>query len=223
MNLTPLCRQLNHDFVAPALLQQALTHRSYASRNNERLEFLGDSILNCAIAAKLFDDYPRLAEGDLSRARASLVREQTLADIATRLGLGEYIQLGEGELKSGGFRRPSILADALEAVFGAIYLDAGFDRTKQVILDLYAPLLQELDPKKLDKDPKTRLQEYLQGRKVSLPMYEVINVSGEAHDQEFEVECVIPEFEVRAKGAGHSRRRAEQNAAVAAYDQVCKT
>lgn len=223
MNLTPLCRQLGHDFSAPALLQQALTHRSHASRNNERLEFLGDSILNCAIAAKLFDDYPRLAEGDLSRARASLVREQTLADIAARLKLGDYILLGEGELKSGGFRRPSILADALEAIFGAIYLDAGFERVKQVILMLYAPLLQVMDPKKLDKDPKTRLQEYLQGHKASLPMYEVINVSGEAHDQEFEVDCIIPEFDVRTRGVGHSRRRAEQNAAVAAYDQVCRT
>jgi ribonuclease-3 len=222
MNLTPLCRQLDHDFATPALLQQALTHRSFASRNNERLEFLGDSILNCAIAARLFEDYPRLAEGDLSRARASLVKEQTLAEISARLKLGDYIQLGEGELKSGGFRRPSILADALEAIFGAIYLDAGFDRVKQVILALYAPLLQELDPKNLDKDPKTRLQEYLQGRKASLPLYEVINVSGEAHDQEFEVECAIPEFGVRAKGVGHSRRRAEQNAAIAAYDQVCK-
>lgn len=223
MNLSPLCRQLGHDFSTPALLQQALTHRSYASRNNERLEFLGDSILNCAIAAKLFDDYPRLAEGDLSRARASLVREQTLADIAARLKLGDYIQLGEGELKSGGFRRPSILADALEAIIGAIYLDAGFEPTKQVILALYEPLLQAMDPKKLDKDPKTRLQEYLQGHKASLPVYEVINVSGEAHDQEFEVDCVIPEFEVRTRGVGHSRRRAEQNAAVAAYEQVCKT
>jgi len=212
-----LCRQLGHDFARPELLRQALTHRSHGSPNNERLEFLGDSILNCAIAARLYQSYPRLPEGDLSRMRAALVKEQTLAEIAFRLKLGDILMLGEGELKSGGFRRPSILADALEAIIGAVYLDAGFVAAEQMVLALYEPLLQNLDPKTIAKDPKTQLQEYLQSRKLPLPQYEVLAIRGEAHEQEFEVECIIPGLNIRSLGEGHSRRSAEQNAAIAAY------
>lgn len=212
-----LCRQLGHDFARPELLRQALTHRSHGSPNNERLEFLGDSILNCAIAARLYQTYPRLPEGDLSRMRAAMVKEQTLAEIASGLKLGDILMLGEGELKSGGFRRPSILADALEAIIGAVYLDAGFVAAERMILALYEPLLQNLDPKTIAKDPKTQLQEYLQSRKLPLPQYEVLLIRGEAHEQEFEVECIIPGLNIRSLGEGHSRRSAEQNAAIAAY------
>jgi len=212
-----LCRQLGHDFARPELLRQALTHRSHGSPNNERLEFLGDSVLNCAIAARLYQTYPRLPEGDLSRMRAALVKEQTLAEIASGLKLGDILMLGEGELKSGGFRRPSILADALEAIIGAVYLDAGFIAAERMILALYEPLLQNLDPKTIAKDPKTQLQEYLQSRKLPLPQYEVLVIRGEAHEQEFEVECIIPGLNIRSLGEGHSRRSAEQNAAIAAY------
>lgn len=217
MKYRALCRQLGHEFARPELLRQALTHRSYGSPNNERLEFLGDSILNCVIAARLYLAFPRLPEGDLSRMRAALVKEQTLADIAVRLMLGNILMLGEGELKSGGFRRPSILADALEAVLGAVYLDAGFVAAEKVILALYDPLLQDLDPKTIAKDPKTQLQEYLQSRKLPLPQYEVLAIRGEAHEQAFEVECIIPGLNIRSLGEGHSRRSAEQNAAIAAY------
>lgn len=220
MNDRLLCRQLGHQFVRPELLRQALTHRSYGSPNNERLEFLGDSVLNCTIASRLYQAFPRLPEGDLSRMRAALVKEQTLAEIAVQLKLGDYLMLGEGELKSGGFRRPSILADALEAIIGAVYLDAGFVVAEQMIASLYEPLLQNLDPKTITKDPKTQLQEYLQSRKMPLPLYEVVAIRGEAHEQEFEVECVIPGLDVRSQGEGHSRRSAEQNAAIAAYQTV---
>lgn len=220
MNLKLISRHLGYDFLSPGLLQQAFTHRSYGAPNNERLEFLGDSVLNCAIATKLYRQFPRLAEGDLSRLRASLVKEQTLAEIGVKLNLGDYLLLGEGELKSGGFRRPSILADALEAVIGAVYLDGGFDRAETVIATLFASLLQDIDPKAVAKDPKTRLQEYLQSRKLGLPQYEVVTVKGEAHEQEFEVECIIAGLGIRSFGAGHSRRSAEQSAAVSAYKQA---
>ena len=216
MKRQTLCRLLGRDFTRPELLHQALTHRSFGSPNNERLEFLGDSILNCVIAARLYQLYPKLPEGDLSRMRAALVKEQTLAEIAGQLNLGDHLMLGEGELKSGGFRRPSILADALEAIIGAAYLDAGFTAAEAMILALYASLLQELDPKKISKDPKTQLQEYLQGCKHALPQYEVVAIRGEAHEQEFEVECMIPSLDIRTIGVGHSRRSAEQNAAIAA-------
>jgi ribonuclease-3 len=217
MKRQALCRLLGRDFSRPELLQQALTHRSYGSPNNERLEFLGDSILNCVIAARLYQLYPRLPEGDLSRMRAALVKEQTLAEIAGRLKLGDHLMLGEGELKSGGFRRPSILADALEAIIGAAYLDDGFVTAEALVLSLYEPQLKALDPKKVSKDPKTQLQEYLQSRKHALPQYEVVAIRGEAHEQEFEVECLIPDLDIRTLGTGHSRRSAEQNAAIAAY------
>ena len=213
MTSVALYRQLGYEFKTPALFKQALTHRSYSMQNNERLEFLGDSILNCVIANQLYQHHGKLPEGDLSRIRAHLVNQHTLHGIADSLKLGEHILLGEGEIKSGGFRRPSILADALEAIFGAIFLDSGFISAEQVISNLYAPLLKGLDPKTLGKDPKTLLQEHLQGRKIALPQYTVIAIRGEAHEQYFEVECVIPELKIRSHGEGLSRRSAEQNAA----------
>ncbi len=218
MNSDVLCRQLGYGFNNPELLRQALTHRSFGGSNNERLEFLGDSVLNCVTATRLYHLYGKVAEGDLSRMRAHLVKESTLSDIAVTLKLGDYLLLGEGELKSGGFRRPSILADGLEAIFGAIYLDGGFAEAERVINGLYEPLVKTLDPKTLGKDPKTLLQEYLQGRKIALPLYNVISISGEAHEQRFEVECVIPSLNVRTQGAGGSRRSAEQAAAQQALE-----
>lgn len=213
MNTEVLCRQLGYCFNSAELLRQALTHRSYGGSNNERLEFLGDSVLNCVTATRLYHLYGKVAEGDLSRMRAHLVKEATLSDIATTLKLGDYLLLGEGELKSGGFRRPSILADGLEAVLGAIYLDGGFVEADRVINRLYEPLVKTLDPKTLGKDPKTLLQEYLQGRKIALPQYNVVTITGEAHEQHFEVECIIPGLHIRAMGQGGSRRSAEQAAA----------
>lgn len=211
-------RHLGYDFKSPALFKQALTHRSYGSPNNERLEFLGDSILNCVIANRLYQEFPKLSEGDLSRMRAHLVNQQMLFEIAESFKLGDHILLGEGELKSGGFRRPSILADALEAIFGAVFLDSDFDSATQVIGKLYTPLLKNLDLKHMGKDPKTLLQEYLQGRKIALPQYVVAAIRGEAHDQYFEVECVIPELNIRSQGEGTSRRSAEQLAAKQAFE-----
>jgi ribonuclease-3 len=206
-------RRIGHAFRAPALLQQALTHRSHSSPHNERLEFLGDSLLNCVIAGELYSRFGDLSEGDLSRFRSNLVRQQTLADLASRLELGDLLRLGEGELKSGGARRPSIIADALEAIFGAVYVDAGFDAVQKVICSLYAPVLEHFDPTAQGKDPKTMLQEHLQGRHIALPQYKVVATRGQAHAQRFEVECVITELNVRTRGEGASRRIAEQAAA----------
>ena len=213
MTREALDSKLGYEFKTPALFKQALTHRSYSMQNNERLEFLGDSVLNCVIANQLFQHHAKLPEGDLSRIRAHLVNQHTLHEIADSLKLGEHILLGEGEIRSGGFRRPSILADALEAIFGAIFLDSGFIAVEQVISRLYTPLLKNLDPKTLGKDSKTLLQEYLQGRKIALPQYAVTAIRGEAHEQSFEVECMIPELKIRSHGSGSSRRSAEQNAA----------
>ena len=215
-----LARHLGYEFRTPALLRQALTHRSYGTPNNERLEFLGDSVLSLVISTKLYHDFPKLAEGDLSRVRAHLVKEPTLAEIAQSLKLGDYLFLGEGELKSGGFRRPSILADALEAIVGAIYLDGGFFEAQKILDALYAPIIAKLEPKKLSKDPKTQLQEYLQGRKFPLPKYTIVATEGEAHEQNFKVECVIPELSIRVHGEGASRRKAEQEAARIAYERA---
>lgn len=215
-----LARRLGHDFKQAELLRQALTHRSYGQPNNERLEFLGDSVLNCVVAKELYRLFPRLPEGTLSRLRANLVNQQALAEIAQSIDLGEHLLLGEGELKSGGFRRPSILADALEAAFGAIMLDGGFDAAERVIAGLFAPLLKAIDPKAQGKDPKTLLQEYLQGRKIALPQYAVMAISGEAHEQHFRVECQIPSLGLSAVGEGASRRAAEQEAARNAYQQA---
>ena len=209
---------LGHPFRAPALLRQALTHRSHSAPHNERLEFLGDAVLNCTVAALLYERFPHLAEGDLSRLRASLVNQETLSRIAASLELGAQLRLGEGELKSGGARRPSILADALEAVVGAIFLDGGFEPAARAVGETFAPLLLQLDPGTLGKDPKTQLQEYLQGRRLSLPQYNVVSVRGEAHEQQFQVECLVPELDIRTLGDGSSRRGAEQSAARRAYD-----
>ena len=199
-----LIERLGHSFRAPELLRQALTHRSFGTPHNERLEFLGDGVLNCVVASLLFERFPRLSEGHLSRLRASLVNQDTLSRLAAELALGDHLQLGEGELKSGGFRRPSILADALEAEFGAVYLDAGFDAASALIGRIYRPLLDALDPKAMGKDPKTLLQEYLQGRRLPLPAYAVVSVSGEAHEQHFRVECVLADLDIRTEGTGPS-------------------
>ncbi len=215
--LQRLLKPLGYRFKAPKLLRQALVHRSHGSPHNERLEFLGDSVLSLAISTHLFHAYPNLTEGELSRVRAHLVKESTLAEIAQSLGLGDHLLLGEGELKSGGFRRPSILADALEALFGAIYLDGGLEAARTVVETLYAGHLASLDPKHLSKDPKTQLQEYLQARRLPLPKYVLVATEGEAHAQHFKVECVIAALDLRAVGEGSSRRRAEQEAARAAF------
>lgn len=211
-----LARRLGYRFADGALLEAAVTHRSAGSRNNERLEFLGDGVLNCVIGDAVFRARAQAPEGDLSRLRASLVRETTLCEIAQGLALGEYLHLGSGEMKSGGFRRPSILADALEAIIGAVYLDGGFDAARDLVLRLYAERLQSLPDADELKDAKTRLQEYLQSRHMPLPSYTVLEVSGEPHRQHFRVECRIDEASVAIRGEGGSRRRAEQAAAAGA-------
>ena len=211
---------LGHGFGRPELLRQALTHRSFGSPHNERLEFLGDSVLNCAVAGYLYQHFADLKEGELSRLRASLVRQETLVEIAQGLGIGDLLRLGEGELKSGGARRPSILADALEAILGAIYVDAGFDAARLVIERLYEPAMTRIDPNDAGKDPKTALQEILQGRHLPLPRYGLLATRGEAHAQEFEMECVIAELGIRSTGTGGSRRIAEQQAAQRAMAEI---
>lgn len=220
MNTAGVERALGYTFINAGILRQALTHRSFGVPHNERLEFLGDSVLNCAIAQALFERFAEIKEGDLSRLRANLVRQESLADIALKLDLGESLRLGEGEMKSGGFRRPSILADALEAVFGAIFLDGGFEQARNAILRLYAPYFAALDPRHSGKDAKTLLQEYLQGRRMALPQYLLRGTRGEAHAQEFEVECQIPELGISAIGHGSNRRAAEQEAARRAFEQT---
>lgn len=213
MDLEQLQRKLGHDFRNAALLQQALTHRSHSIEHNERLEFLGDSVLNCAVAYLLFERYKTIDEGDLSRVRSNLVKQQSLYEIAQRLELSQYLRLGEGELKSGGFKRPSILADALEALFGAVFLDAGFDAALDVIRGQYLPVLETVDPSTLGKDAKTLLQEFLQSKKVPLPLYNVVATHGAAHSQQFEIECLVPKLGVQVFGTGGSRRAGEQAAA----------
>lgn len=215
-----LCGQLGHVFVQPQLLQRALTHRSYAPEHNERLEFLGDSILGCVIAKYLYSSYPHLSEGELSRLRSNLVKEETLAILAQQIDLGGQLRLGEGERKSGGFRRPSILADAMEALFGAVFLDAGFDAAERAVLKFFVPYLEKVDVQTLGKDAKTLLQEYLQSKRIPLPTYSVIGTQGEAHAQSFQVECAVPSLKISTRGEGTSRRNAEQQAAQAAYQTI---
>ncbi len=217
MDRDALCRQLGYVFTQPQLLQRALTHRSHSASHNERLEFLGDSVLNCVIAKHLYDTHPELAEGDMSRLRSNLVNQQTLVILAQQLNLGELLLLGEGERKSAGFRRPSILADTMEAIFGAVFMDAGFAAAEQVVLNLYVPFIAQADEQTLGKDYKTLLQEYLQGKKLALPAYTVIATQGEAHAQRFQVECEIAQLKLTTRGEGVSRRAAEQIAAEAAY------
>ena len=217
-----LSTKLNYRFTNSYLLMQALTHRSYSANNNERLEFLGDGVLNFIIAHQLYSRFPDLPEGDLSRLRAQLVREETLATIAVELNIGEQLKLGEGELKSGGWKRPSVLSDALEAIFGAAYLDGGFAAAEIIVLQLYNDLLQKIDPKSIGKDAKSLLQEYLQGKKIELPNYEVTEIIGEAHAQTFKVACHIARFNITTNGTGSSRRNAEQQAAEAAFELIIK-
>ncbi len=208
-----LAKRISHRFNNADLLTQALTHRSHGAHNNERLEFLGDGALNFIIANQLYQRFPKLAEGDLSRLRAQLVKEATLSELATSLHVGDALRLGEGELKSAGWRRPSILADALEAIIGAIYLDVGFAAAEAFVLELYTGRLDTIDPKVIDKDPKSQLQELLQSRKIAVPEYTVTLTSGEAHAQRFVVECFIAKHNIRTVGEGTSRRLAEQQAA----------
>jgi len=215
-----LLEALGYHFAERALLDQALTHRSYGLPHNERVEFIGDSVLNCVVAGLLYHRFPDLPEGQLSRLRANLVNRETLHELALGLNLGAFLRLGDGEARSGGARRPSILADALEAVFGAIYLDGGFAAAQDVIARLYAEPLSRLAVGEKSKDAKTRLQELLQGRRLPLPAYCVVQVSGEAHSQTFEVRCDVADLGVSAQGIGRSRRAAEQEAAQAALERI---
>lgn len=219
-HLTTLVGRLDYSFNNPDLLAEALTHRSVSAHNNERLEFLGDSILNFVIADALFRQRPDLREGDLSRLRASLVNGDTLAEIARELNLGDTIKLGAGELKSGGFRRSSILADTVESIIGAVYCDSDFDTSRTLILRLFDHKLKHLPDIDSLKDPKTRLQELLQSRRLPIPVYEVLSVSGKAHAQVFMIQCSIDELNCVTQAEGGSRRKAEQLAAQAAYEQV---
>lgn len=211
-----LFRRLGYSFQHNALAEQALTHRSYGATHNERLEFLGDSIVNFVIAEALFQRFPNTREGELTRMRATLICEQTLADIARDLQLGDHIRLGSGEMKSGGKRRESILADTLEALIGAIYLDGGIDICKQRVLAWFDARLQQIVPGEINKDPKTRVQEWLQARSRALPIYELVATRGEEHNQQFDVICRIPSVPEQFSGTGMSRRAAEQAAAQSA-------
>jgi ribonuclease III len=218
-----LCRKLDYTFTQPALLERALTHRSRGAANYERLEFLGDSILSFVVSHELYERFPDLSEGELTRLRASLVKKETLAAVARELSLGEALALGGGELKSGGFDRDSILADSLEAVIGAVYLDGGIDSSRALILRLLQTHLQRLDHDSIPKDPKTELQEYLQKRSLPLPVYNVLQVAGDPHSQMFVVECELPELQLSVRGQGASRRAAEQQAAQSALERLGKS
>ena len=213
--LQSLQKRLQHEFANPKLLAQALTHRSFSSDHNERVEFLGDSVLNLAVAGLLYEQLSELPEGDLSRVRANLVKQDTLHKLAVVLGLPDMLRLGEGEARSGGQNRPSILADALEAVIGAVYLDAGYDKADQLVRRLFKDVEVNPQMKAIGKDPKTELQEWLQGRKMRLPLYRVVGTTGAAHLQTFEVECEITEISRAERGIGGSRRAGEQAAATA--------
>lgn len=204
---------IDHAFRDPELLRQALTHRSFGTPHNERLEFVGDAVLNCVIAVRLYHRFPALAEGELSRIRAHLVNRDTLARLARGLGLGAALRLGEGEAKSGGADRSSTLADALEAVFGAVAEDGGFAAAERVVDAVFADLLRDADPVALGKDPKTRLQELVQARHIAVPEYAIVATRGDAHAQSFVVECRIGALALTATGEGPSRRGAEQDAA----------
>ncbi len=212
-----LSRIIHYTFNDPSFMIMALTHRSFSAQHNERLEFLGDSVLSFLIANELYKRFPRIDEGDLSRLRAQLVKESSLSTIATSMGLGDFIRLGEGELKSAGWRRPSILADTFESMIGAIYLDGGIEPTHQFVLRFFETQLNEIDPKLIHKDPKTLLQELLQSKKSDLPIYNVVSIEGEAHNQTFTIECHIKKSNIKTQGVGNSRRIAEQEAASKAY------
>ena len=213
LNLARLTKKLGYEFNEPALLVQALTHRSAKGAHNERLEFLGDSILGFVIAEALFEKFPKHDEGELTRMRSSLVKGVTLAEVARDFSLGECLILGPGELKSGGHRRESILEDAIEAIIGAVYLDSDIERCKALILNWFEKRLMVIKPGNEQKDPKTRLQEFLQGRKIPLPSYEVIDTTGQSHNQEFTVRCQTSVIDQEVIAKGTSRRKAEQAAA----------
>ncbi len=219
-DLERLSRSFGHTFGDQQLLEEALTHRSAGSANNERLEFLGDAVLSFVISAELYQRFCDANEGTLSRLRAALVKGETLARLAKTIELGEHLRLGPGELKSGGFRRESILADGFEALIGAVYLDAGIEAARARILSLFDKELQGVSPSEVLKDPKTRLQEILQSRHEPLPSYSVVSVEGEAHEQTFVVDCRISGIDAPVKGKGGSRRKAEQAAAKAALEQL---
>jgi len=218
MDLEGFCLRIGYRFTDTELLRRALTHRSYGAPHNERLEFLGDSVLNCVVALELYEKFPQLPEGELSRLRANVVNQQSLAAAAQKFAFGSVLNLGDGELRSGGARRPSILADSAEAVIGAVFLDGGFEAARAATRKLLGELLDVIDPATSGKDPKTLLQEYLQQHKFALPQYAVVATRGEAHEQQFQVECVIPDLGIRSQGEGASRRSAEQEAARQAYE-----
>ena len=222
MDADALQRGIDYRFRNAELLHRALTHRSFAAKHNERLEFLGDSIVNCVITQALFEKFPDFPEGELSRLRASLVSEPALAALAGQLDLGAALMLGEGELKSGGAKRPSIVADALEAVFGAVFVDGGYDAVRHAVHHVFKTNLDDIHAGTFAKDAKTLLQELLQGKRFMLPTYTVIAVNGEAHDQRFEVECTVESLNISCRGSGTSRRRAEQEAARRAYAQAMR-
>lgn len=215
-----LCKAIAHQFKDEALLQQALTHRSVSNQNNERLEFLGDAVLGCVIADELFGRFPKASEGQLTRLRASLVKGETLAKIGAELSLGDCILLGSGEMKSGGHRRASILACAVEAIIGAVYIDGGFADAQKLIVQMYETRLAQVSPEQAHKDPKTRLQEFLQSRQKPLPDYQLLKIEGEAHAQTFYVLCHVDGMSGPVSGTGRSRRKAEQDAARKAYDMI---
>jgi ribonuclease-3 len=223
MSLKTLETGLGYSFSQAGLLTQALTHRSYSIDNNERIEFLGDSILNCVVGAMLYERFPELREGQLSRMRANLVNQQPLYEIASDLDLGTYLRLGEGELKSGGAERPSILADGLESLIGAVYLDGGFEAAQAVVGKLLGSRIDQVDPGTHGKDAKTLLQEWLQSRRHGLPSYELLATSGQAHAQTFRVACRVDVLKLVTEGSGASRKAAEQAAAQAAYSKLSMT
>jgi ribonuclease-3 len=215
-----LCPRIGYSFTRRELLVQALTHRSYGKQNNERLEFLGDSVLNLIISELLYDRYPDVDEGTLSRLRAGLVNGETLGSIALTLDLGDYLLLGPGELKSGGHTRSSIQADALEAIFGAVYLDGGYEASRNLVLSLYSKQIKSINPDRVHKDPKTRLQEYLQSRQMRLPAYEIESVTGKQHKQTFKIECRVEDLDMITHGTGRGRKSAEQQAAMKMLKQI---
>ena len=215
-----LTAALGVSFNSGELLEQALTHRSAGQPHNERLEFLGDAILGMIVAERLFTLFPEASEGQLSRLRAQLVKRDTLAKIAREISLGEYLRMGSGELRAGGQSRDSTLSDALEAFLGAVYLDLGTNAVEEVFNSLFEERLQQLDLSRSVKDPKTRLQEYLQSRNLALPEYSVTATSGKQHQQLFEVECSLPDLDITARGEGRSRRKAEQDAASNALELI---
>ena len=215
-----LQRRLQYEFTNPALLTQAVTHRSFSSDHYERLEFLGDSVLSLAVSDLLYERLRALPEGDLSRIRANLVKQDTLHQLAVELGLPDVLRLGEGEARSGGHKRPSILADTLEAIIGAVYLDAGFTAAQSLVQRLFKAVEINPEMEAIGKDPKTELQEWLQGRKMNLPLYRVVGTQGAAHKQTFDVECEIIELNFSERGIGGSRRAGEQAAAAAMLQTI---